>query len=301
MERKAGGFALVAAAAVLWASDAFLRAPIATQVAAPVVVMVEHLLLVAFTAPLLPGALRAARGFDTRQVVAVLVVGVGASAVATTLFTLAFAYADSPTTPALLQKLQPVVAVVAATLILGERIRPRFLPTALTALAGAYLISVPDPLRLPAAALASAGLAVGAAVLWALGTVLGRLLTGAATPAQVATLRFAVGLPATALIVWLTGADIGPALTPVAAPRLLALALIPGLLAMMIYYRGLAGTPASLATIAELAFPLTLLLIGGRALTATQIAGVVILAGAVVWLGVADRRTPEATGVVVPA
>ena len=42
----------------------------------------------------------------------------GASAVATALFTQAFRYGD-PVTPLVLQKLQPVIAVVAAALLLG--------------------------------------------------------------------------------------------------------------------------------------------------------------------------------------
>jgi drug/metabolite transporter (DMT)-like permease len=36
---------------------------------------------------------------------------------------------------------------------------------------------------------------------------------------------------------------------------LLLLALVPGLLALLLYYRGLRGTPAAAATLAELAFP----------------------------------------------
>ena len=40
------------------------------------------------------------------------------------------------------------------------------------------------------------------------------------------------------------------------------MALIPGLLAMWIYYRGLQRTPASRATLAELAYPLTAAVVG---------------------------------------
>ena len=54
-----------------------------------------------------------------------------------------------------------------------------------------------------------------------------------------------------------------------AAPNILLLAIFPGLLALLLYYRALGHTPASRATLAELAFPLTaalvedLTLIGG--------------------------------------
>lgn len=303
MDKRTGGFALVALAAAIWATDAFFRLPAAAGLDAPVVVLAEHVLLVIATAPFLPGALRAARRFTRRQLLALLLVGAGASAVATTLFTLAFSYGD-PTTPQLLQKLQPVIAIVAARAILGERLLPRFAPLAVLALAGAWLVAFPDPLRVGVGAAAPAALAFGAAALWAMGTVLGRLLTGAATPTQVATLRFAVGLPTAAVIVAVTGGDVAPALDPSLAPRLLALALLPGLLGLWLYYRGLARTPASAATIAELSFPLTAVVVNrlafGATLSGTQVAGIAVLLAVVVWLGVADRRAPEATGVVVP-
>src|SRR6202011_3280534 len=44
-------------------------------------------------------------------------------------------------------------------------------------------------------------------------------------------------------------------------PNLLAIALVPGLLALLLYYRALSKTPASLATIAEMAFPVAATLI----------------------------------------
>jgi drug/metabolite transporter (DMT)-like permease len=79
-----------------------------------------------------------------------------------------------------------------------------------------------------------------------------------------------------------------------------ALALVPGLAALLLYYRGLRRTEASAATLAELAFPLTALVVNalafGTVLEPTQYAGAALLAGTVVALGVADGR--GATGVV---
>ena len=70
----------------------------------------------------------------------------------------------------------------------------------------------------------------------------------------------------------------------------------------MLYYRGLRRTEASAATPAELTFPLTGLVVNAIAfdtlLTATQSAGVVLLAGTVLALVVADRQ--GSTGVVSP-
>jgi drug/metabolite transporter (DMT)-like permease len=44
-------------------------------------------------------------------------------------------------------------------------------------------------------------------------------------------------------------------------PNLIGLAIVPGLCAILLYYRTLRSTPASLATLAETAFPLTVTLL----------------------------------------
>src|SRR5262245_13210994 len=104
---------LVAVAAALWGTDGLLRLPLANQLPAATVVFWEHLLIVVVLVPFLPSAVRAFRSATARERLALLVIGVGASAVATALFTQAFTYGD-PVTPLVLQKLQPVIAVIAA-------------------------------------------------------------------------------------------------------------------------------------------------------------------------------------------
>ena len=54
-----------------------------------------------------------------------IVIGAGASAVATILFTEALFHGDF-VTPVVIQKVQPLIAVAAAALVLGERPRRRF-------------------------------------------------------------------------------------------------------------------------------------------------------------------------------
>jgi drug/metabolite transporter (DMT)-like permease len=66
---------------------------------------------------------------------------------------------------------------------------------------------------------------------------------------------------------------------------LLALALVPGLAALLIYYRGLRHTRASLAAVAELCFPATAGLLNwillGTGVSAVQVAGFVVLWAAI--------------------
>jgi drug/metabolite transporter (DMT)-like permease len=300
----AGGFALVALASALWGTDALFRRGLALELPAASVVFAEHLVLVLLCAALWRRAFRAARLLDYRDWIAVILIGVGASAVATALFTAAFQYGD-PTTPLLLQKLQPAIAILGAHLLLGERLLPRYGLYFALAACGAYLITFPDATQVSAGRLTPALFALGAATLWAVGTVLGRGMTTRLDVPTLTTLRFGVGLPASAVVVLVVE---GPDGYTVYAPRdilpLLLLALIPGLLAILLYYRGLSRVPAAAATLAELTFPLSAVLIGyldfDDALSGTQWVGVVVLSVTIATMSLLGHRESRPFGVNVP-
>lgn len=255
--KPGSGFLLVVAGAALWGTDALFRRGLALEIEAPKLVFLEHAVLVVLTLPLLLRGRQQIRALRPSGWLSAILIGVGSSALATILFTSAFRYGD-PTTPLLLQKLQPLVAIAGATLILKERLLPRFAWFLLISLVGAFLIAFPDPTRVTVTALVPAMLALGAAALWGMGTVLGRFLSPSLSFQTMTALRFAIGLPAAGIIM---GVVQESPLTFELSSRdflaVIALALVPGLLALMIYYRGLRSTPASAATIAELAFPLT--------------------------------------------
>ena len=296
------GFPLVALAAALWGTDALFRRGLALELPASSVVFAEHAILVVLTLPLLYRALPALRLFNGRDWLSILLIGAGASATATMLFTASFQY-DDPNAPLLLQKLQPLVAVLGARVILGERLMPRYALYFLLAVSGAYLITFPDPFDVTVNRLVPALLATGAASLWAMGTVLGRRLTAKVEFGPLTALRLAVGLPASAVIVWATQGSGGFTVYRAGdATALLLLALIPGLLSLLIYYRGLSRTPAAAATLGELAFPLSALMVNyiafGAVLTATQAVGIVVLAGTITVMGIAGQRGAEEFGVV---
>lgn len=301
---------LVALGAALWGSDALLRLPLSQQYSAATIVFVEHLIIVAVTLPWLLPAVRAFRAAGLRTQASVVVIGAGASALATVLFTQAFVD-GGPITPVVLQKLQPLIAVLVAWLLLRERVTPRYPLFLVPALAGAWLLAFPDPLGISVEGAVAALLAVGAASLWATGTVLGRLAGVEVGLRDLTVLRFAIGLPASLVIALLLGAPLTMPLRDV--PVAGALALIPGLLAIGLYYRGLRTTPASRATIAELAFPLTAALVGvlilDSTLTGTQWLGMAVVAAAVTALALHERlsdrpavATPDAVedAVAVP-
>jgi drug/metabolite transporter (DMT)-like permease len=273
---RSTGIVLVAVAAAMWGLDAWIRAPLAQSTEVATIVFGEHVVLVLLTLPFLAGALTAVFRLGRRHVAAAAVIGAGSSAVATILFTQAFVDGNDFVTPVVLQKVQPVVAVVAAMVVLGERPHARFALYLVPALVGAWLIGVPEPFHPTVHGLKPTLFALAAAVLWALGTVLGRYLSRDMRFEHVTTLRFAFGLPASAIALLVLGA-------PAFASGhdtfwVAALAIVTGLAALGLYYYGLQRTPAVAASLAELAFPVSAILVGyfkfGQALTGWQWVGV---------------------------
>ncbi len=294
---------VVALAAALWGTDALLRLPLARSIPASTIVLAEHVVLVLAMSPFVPRAVRAFRRLDGQGKLAVIGIGAGASALATTLFTMSFRFGD-PVTPAVIQKFQPVLAILGAAVLLRERLRPSFAWFAVPALIGAWLLTFPDPLHVGVDQAAVAFLALGAATLWAAGTVLGRLVATRLTAVELTTLRFLIGLPAALIIVMITGSPLWvPDLSGTAA--VIGLALIPGLLAMWLYYTGLRRTAASRATLAELAYPLTAAVVGviflNAHLAAGQWAGGALVVASVAGLSLHEARARRQSVQVAPA
>ncbi|MFC4561770.1 DMT family transporter [Nocardiopsis mangrovi] len=290
----------VAIAAGFWGTSALMREPLAAALPAPTIVLYEHAIIAVLLLPWIVPAFRALAGAGARVITAMVLIGGGSSALATTLFTMAFTTGD-PITPQVLQKLQPLFAILLAVAVLGERLTPRFALFAVPALAGAWFLAFPDPLSISLSSAKAAALAVGAAALWAAGTVLGRLAGTRLSFVHVTALRFTIALPVALAIALATGAPL--AVSAAHLPLIAALALIPGLAALSLYYWGLGRTAASRATLAELAFPLVSAVVGvaflGAQPTWTQWAGGALVLASVTAMALARSR-PRASGVVVP-
>jgi len=292
------GVILVAIAAAMWGTDPIIRKPLSTSTSATTIVFGEHVVLVLLTLPFLAAAFRAVFRAGWRYVLCAVVIGAGASAVATILFTEALFHGDF-ITPVVIQKVQPLVAIAGAAAILGERARPRFVWFVLPALVGFWLVNQPHPLEPTAKGLVPIIEATAAAVMWALGTVLGRYLSRELEFQHIVTLRFFFGLVASAIAL------------PVMSAKAYAgahdslwiayLAVVTGLVALSLYYVGLGRTPAMLASIAELTYPAIAVIAGIYAYNAhlrwTQWIGVLVIIGAVTLLPLQRRRKV----VVVPA
>jgi drug/metabolite transporter, DME family len=285
------GVVLVALAAAMWGTDPIIRKPLSGSTTATTIVFGEHVILVVLTLPFLAGALAAVFRAGWRSVACAVVIGAGSSAVATILFTEALFHSDF-ITPVVLQKIQPLVAVAAAAAILGERARPRFAWFLLPALAGFWLINQAHPLQPTAKGLIPIIQATAAAVLWALGTVLGRYLSRELQFQQIVSLRFFFGLVGSAIALPIMGAKAYAGAHD--SLWIVYLGVVTGLVALSLYYIGLKRTPAMLASLAELTYPVIAVIAGIYAYNAhlrwTQWIGAAIIIGVVSILPFQRRR-----------
>jgi len=301
--RRSIGFTLVAFAAALWGFDQWIRASLKGSVSAATLVFGEHVVLVALTLPLAAAALTAVFKLGWRYVLAAIAIGAGASAVATILFTEALFTHNDFVTPVVLQKVQPVFAVLGAMVVLDERPGRRYAPYFVAALVGTWFMGVAHPFHPEAHGLATMSYALGAALLWGLGTVFGRYLARDMRFEHVTTLRFLFGLPASAIALLVLG-------VPAFASWhdsfwIMILALVTGFAAMLLYYYGLRTTPAVAATLAELAFPVTAVLVGyfkfGQTLSGWQWFGVALTSTIVALLPARPQDVATPVAAPVPA
>jgi drug/metabolite transporter (DMT)-like permease len=300
----------VALAATLWASDAYFRNQLVQHLSATQIVVAEDALVTLFLLPVLIRSRHELKLLGARGWTAVGIIAAGAQALATILFTASFSIAAQHQLFAetfVLQQTQPLIAIMLAWIVLGERRRPWFWPAAAVAIVAVYMVVfASDPLS-PVSALQNGRLevgllALGAAVLWASGTVLGRFALGSISFWSMTALRFTLALPVLVIIVLVQSGlgGFGHYRVSDFVPNLLAIALVPGLLALLLYYRALSKTPASMATIAEMAYPVAATLIASapppwgfsQPIYATQIVGTLLLLGVIVFLNWTREKAP---------
>ncbi|WAH44565.1 DMT family transporter [Alicyclobacillus fastidiosus] len=285
------GVWLIALGAAMWGLDAVFIVSLQRHMTSTQIVFLEHLLLTLFAVPVLLWKRHELKRLDIGDWGAVLFIGWGGSALASILFAVGLQYGNANVV-LVLQKLQPLFAVLLAAWLLKERIRQGYWWLLAAAMVGAYLLTfgfgsltgIDTHGRLVGALCA-----LGAAALWGGSTAMGKRLVGKVSFSTVTALRFAVALPFLFCIVeaehpsW---TSLGHALTlwPVLA-NLLFQTLFPSLFSLLIYYRGLDDVKASHATIAELAFPATGLLLNWLVLGQTINVGQWI-GFAIVWLAV---------------
>lgn len=276
---------LVMIAALMWALDAPFRKFLTQDLASTTIVLMEHIIIAFLVLPLFISRIKELKNLSSKEWASVIFIGFGGSALATVLFTQSFHYVN-PSVSILLQKIQPIIAILLASFVLGERFKKQFWIWTVIALFTAYLISFPE---LTIAGLSFSGgtlgvlLAVGAAFFWGGSTVFGRVVLKKVSFQMMTVLRFWSALFFLILINFYYS-SINQISTASGKDWLFVfiIAILAGFISLLIYYKGLQFTKASVATIAELAFPFAAVVINWIFLDATlsviQIfAGVILL------------------------
>ncbi|GAF14016.1 permease [Bacillus sp. JCM 19046] len=264
-------FWFIVIGAAFWGINPLFRLLLLDTMTSLQIVFIEHIILAFIAIPILWKFRTDLSKLAFRDIGALLFISWGGSAIATLLFTQGLTIASSNgeiNSVLLLQKLQPLFAITLAHFLLKERLPKGFGYYVPIALFGTYLLtfgfSVPIGSSSDVLQLGSL-FAIGAAALWGGSTVMGRILLKKCRYETVTALRFLLALPLLGVLItvspdaWNTPAT-GIAFTFIAL-NLLASALLPGLVSMLLYYRGLQSVKASVATIAELSFPMTGLLV----------------------------------------
>ena len=273
---------------------------------APSIVLAEHLLLALFAIPVAFSQRHILARLPLRSWGVLLVIGMGASGGGALLFTKALE-SGNPTTASLLQNTQPIFVVFLAMALLKERLTRIYWPCLLIAIAGAYLLSFGTTNTVAAMTrddIVAAGFALGAAALWASGTVLARLLLGQLSFVTLTAMRILLALPFLWVVALPNGA-VRDSFSGIAASPMQvgASALIPGLVAMLLFYRGLQGTNASYATLAEFMYPAAALVgnwfVLGAIITPLQGLGCLLLIATILLLSWQPTSAPVPQPAVV--
>lgn len=294
---------LIVIAALLWAVDAPFRKFLTGDLSSTAIVLMEHITIAVLVLLFLFPYLRELKNLSWKEWLAVIFIGAGGSALATVFFTQSFHYVN-PSVSILLQKVQPLIAILLATIILKERLNKYYWLWAALGISGAYLVTFPE---LKISGLNFAGGTLGvvfallAAFLWGGSTVFGKLVLQKISFQAMTAIRF---LSALVFLVFLniyygTFNQISSA-SGKDWLFVFIIAILAGFISLWIYYKGLKTTKASIATIGELAFPFSAVAVNWIFLDAKleigQILGGLILLGAIYGLARVNQTSPQARG-----
>lgn len=287
------GIVFVILAGILWAIDTLIRYPLLGSGVSPErIVFIEQLFLSMIFIPLLLKDAKKIGGIKLSTISYFIVIGVGGQAIGTLAFTKAFMLIN-PSLVILLQKLQPIVAISLARVMLGEKIKKEFIFWAAVALVGGLLISSVDILPglmhldftmglLTKNAIWGYTLALIAVGCWGASTVFGKKLsTQGFDEIQIMGGRFVFGLVFMTFYLYYRFGGLTLDWNAATYGKLLLMVLLSGLAGMYFYYKGLKLISARACALAELFFPFSAVVINwvflGAKLMPVQILGAVLL------------------------
>lgn len=278
---------LVIIAASLWGFDGIILRPALYSLPVPLVVFVETSIVALLLIPVLLKNFDVIRKLTRKEWLSFAGVGLLGGAVGTMAITKALFYVNfvNLSVVILIQKLQPVFALGLAAIILKEKLPKIFFLWAGLAIVGAYFmtfgLNIPN-LSTGDKTIIAAALSLVAALSFGSSTVLSKLALKNVGFEVATYLRFLISAIIMFLVALFTSDlfQIGK-ISETQWGVFILIAFTTGGAAIFLYYYGLKKISASVATICELAFPLTAVvldyLVRGTVLSIIQWFGVSLL------------------------
>jgi drug/metabolite transporter (DMT)-like permease len=255
----ASGPVLIIIAALLWAFDGVIRRNLYTL--PPItIIFFEHMIgLIIITPFVIKRVLK--EKIAKREMWLLVLVALLSGLLGTLWFTTALlkVHYISFSVVFLLQKLQPIFAIGSAAIFLKEKIDRRYIRWAILAIIAAYFVTFKNgavDLATGEGTIIAALYALGAAFAWGTSTTFSKMVLTKVTHTTSTFYRFFF----TAIMAFIAVVVFGYAssLSMPTLPDIGLFALIAvstGMVALIIYYKGLAKTPVHISTMLELTFP----------------------------------------------
>lgn len=277
----------VIVAALLWSVDGIFRINL-YALPPTVIVFYEHLLGAGVLLVLIKKWLPDLSSMTRKEWIGVATVSLCSGALGTIFYTAALGqinYTQYSVVVLLQQQLQPIWAIGTAAILLREKISKKFIMWAFVALVGAYFVTFKDGmvnLNTGSGTIIAALFALSAGLLWGSSTAVSKLVLNKISFLTATALRFFFASFFAFII--LLGNGQYKLLAGITSPQwgnLLFITFSTGMVALLIYYYGLKKTPARVATICELVWPISAICIDyfyfDKVLSHTQIIGIGIL------------------------
>ena len=283
---KITGPILIIIAALLWAFDGLIRQHLYTL--PPInIIFFEHLLGLIILTPFVFKDFRATK-ISKNELGLIFLIALFSGLLGTLWFTTALGKVHFITLSVvfLLQKLQPIFAITSARIFLKEKLEPGYIKWAILAVVGAYFVTFKNGvvnLDTGGGTLVAAMYALGAALAWGSSTTLSKMLLVKMDFKLSTFYRFLFTLVLSLPLVFLYGKSGGVVAIPSLSQfyLLAIIALSTGMVALLIYYKGLAKTPVHISTILELAFPFVAIfldfMVNGTVLSISQWLAAIVL------------------------
>ncbi|KKP88307.1 MAG: hypothetical protein UR92_C0008G0011 [Candidatus Nomurabacteria bacterium GW2011_GWA2_35_80] len=260
MLKQYTGPLLIIIAALLWAFDGVIRRYL--YALPPItIIFFEHLFGLIILFPFVYKYILKTK-FTKREFFLVILVSILSGLLGTLWFTTALlqVHSISFSVVFLLQKLQPIFAITTARIFLKEQLDKRYIKWALLAIFSAFFVTFPNGwinFQTGEGTIIAALYALGAAFAWGSSTTFSKMLLGKIDFKVSTFYRFFVTILIALPLLFLFGNTNGGGLSIPNLSQFALLALIAvstGMVALLIYYKGLAKTPVHISTILELTF-----------------------------------------------